>query len=75
MTQQYNVDLDIYRGSNPLPIARQRLMLSGESALDACCRAQDILNLQVADNEYANASAAWPLRNPEPAAIALRAAA
>ena len=67
MTQRYNVELDIFRGSNPLPITRQRMTLSGESALDACCKAQDLVNLQVADNEYANASSAYPLWEPQPA--------
>ena len=73
---KFNVRLDIFRGANARPIGQKQIAIDTDSALTACCRAEELLNVTVADNEYAAARSVWPLINPSPQpAMALALAA
>ena len=68
MPKSYHVKLDIFRGAGTHPIARRTMRIIAESALDACCRAEELVNVTVADNEYAASYAVIPIMDPQPAA-------
>ncbi len=48
------------------PIRRRTMTVESDTALNACCRAEDVLNVQVAENEYAAAMSVLPIRDPRP---------
>ena len=68
MPKSYQVKLDIFRGAGTCPVARRTLRIIAESALGACCRAEELVNVTVADNEYAATCAVIPVMDPRPAA-------
>jgi hypothetical protein len=65
--RKFRVKLHVFRGADRYPIRRRTLTVESDTALDACCRAEDVLNVQVAENEYAAAMSVMPIRNPRPA--------
>lgn len=58
---RYKVRLGIFRGAEALPLRVRHVRVLAASALDAICRAEERLNVLLADNEYAAASAVWPV--------------
>ena len=76
MPKAYNVELDIFRGACVHPIGSRRMQLLADSLLHACCRAEEITNVTVRDDEYAACSAILPVPDPRPVAgVALAVAA
>ncbi len=68
MVRPYTVSLDLYRGAAYTPHARTTTQVLAESELDACSLAERNLNTQLDDIEYAAATAARPIWDPQPAA-------
>ena len=75
MPQRFKVKLNIFRGAGPRPVGSRMMTVNTPSALDACCRAEDLVNIRVADNEYAAAVAVWPMWNTTPASSTVLAEA
>lgn len=71
MSIRFNVKLGIFRGADQRPIRYERLRVVCASALDACCRAEEQLNVRLPDNEYAAAYAVRPLLHTVPPSIAM----
>ena len=70
----FYVKLNLFRGADPRPIAQKEMTVESDSALNACCRAEEIINVMVADNEYAAAKSVWPVEDPHPPAAMAMAA-
>ena len=66
MPKAYNVDLDIFRGASIRPVGCRRMQILADSLLHACCRAEEITNVTVRDNEYAACSAIVPIPDRQP---------
>ncbi len=76
MTKRYNVKLDLYRGAAERPYAARTVQVPALSALDACCQAENALNVSLGDIEYAAACEVFPVWETRPmAAMPLAVAA
>ena len=76
MEKRFKVKLSVFRGAGPSPVSGSEMIVESDTALNACCRAEELLNVRVADNEYAAAMAVWPLWEPRrpPLGVMARAA-
>ena len=70
----YQVKLNIYRGAGTHPIGRKEMTIESDSALNASGRCEELVNVVVAENEYAAVSAVWPLSEPRPKSVLAMAA-
>jgi hypothetical protein len=62
---RYKVRLDVFRGADASPLCVRHVRVLAQSALDAICRAEQGLNTKLPDDQYAAASAVWPVaRHP-----------
>ena len=73
MTKRYNVKLDLYRGASERPYGVRTVQVPAASALDACCQAENALNVRLGDVEYAAACEVFPVWETRIRASALAA--
>ena len=67
MPRHYTVELDVFRGAGIHPVAHREIQVIAPGALDAACRAEELVNVTVRDNEYAAAVRVIP--HSEPVAV------
>ncbi len=67
MVRPYTVSLDLFRGAAYHPFSRVNTRVLAASVLEACSRAENLLNVTLGDVEYAAATDAHPVWDPRPA--------
>lgn len=72
---RFKVRLKVFRGADTIPLRVRHVRVLAKSALDAICRAENHLNVKLPDNQYAAASAVWPVGQKPAANLALPMAA
>ena len=72
---RFKVRLKVFRGADSIPLYVRHVRVLATSALDAICRAEQNLNVQLPDNEYAAGYAVWPVGHKPAASVALPLAA
>ena len=72
---RFKVRLRVFRGADAMPLRVRHVRVLAKNALDAICRAEDHLNVKLPDNEYAAASAVWPVGHKPATSVALPMAA